>query len=128
VLIVEDDRMTRATMRKMLEGQGCRVTEAENGEAALAAMEVDRPSLIFLDLMMPVMDGFEFAEKARTNPAWRAIPIVVVTATDLTGPERRRLNGWVETILQKEGSSREELLQQVKDALDENGVPRSMTA
>jgi CheY-like chemotaxis protein len=78
--------------------------------------------------MMPVMDGFEFAEKARTNPAWRAIPIVVVTATDLTGPERRRLNGWVETILQKEGSSREELLQQVKDALDENGVPRSMTA
>jgi signal transduction histidine kinase/CheY-like chemotaxis protein len=128
VLIVEDDRMTRATMRKMLEGQGCRVTEAENGEAALAAMEVDRPSLIFLDLMMPVMDGFQFAEKARTNPAWRAIPIVVVTATDLTGPERRRLNGWVETILQKEGSSREELLQQVKDALDENGVPRSMTA
>ena len=112
----------------MLERQGCRVTEAENGQTALAAMELERPSVIFLDLVMPVMDGFEFAEKVRVHPAWRTIPIVVVTATELTTPERRRLNGFVETILEKEGSSKEDLLQQVKDALDENGVPRTMTA
>ncbi|HVD59901.1 MAG TPA: response regulator [Gemmatimonadaceae bacterium] len=128
VLVVEDDAMIRATMRKMLERQGCRVTEAENGQTALAAMELERPSVIFLDLVMPVMDGFEFAEKVRVHPAWRTIPIVVVTATELTTPERRRLNGFVETILEKEGSSKEDLLQQVKDALDENGVPRTMTA
>ncbi len=111
-------------MRKMLEKQGCRVTEAENGEVALASMEKDRPSLIFLDLLMPVMDGFEFAERMRDHPEWCTIPIVVVTAAELTHAERHRLNGYVETILHKEGGSKEELLQQVMKALDDNQVPR----
>ncbi len=118
ILLVDDDSVTRAAMRRMLERDGCRVTEAENGEVALALMQRDRPSLIFLDLMMPVMDGFAFAEQVRVHPEWRAIPIVVVTAADLTGEERRRLNGYVETILHKAGSSKEELLQQVRNALD----------
>jgi signal transduction histidine kinase/CheY-like chemotaxis protein len=128
ILIVEDDSVIRASMRKLLEKEGCRVTEAENGEVGLASMERDRPSLIFLDLLMPVMDGFEFAEKVRDHPEWRTIPIVVVTAAELTGKERRRLNGYVETILHKEGNSKEALLQQVRDALDNNAVPRIFAA
>src|SRR5207237_1352772 len=94
VLIVDDDPAALASMRNMLEKQGCRVTEAVNGELALASMEQERPSLIFLDLMMPVMDGFEFAEAVRIHPEWRTIPIVVVTAADLTSQERHRLNGY----------------------------------
>jgi CheY-like chemotaxis protein len=124
ILVVDDEPLTRASMRKMLEKQGCRVTEAENGEIALASMEQDRPSLIFLDLIMPVMDGFEFAERTRLHPEWCSIPIVVVTAKELTGAERHRLNGYVETILRKEGASKEALLRQVMKALDDNQVPR----
>jgi signal transduction histidine kinase/CheY-like chemotaxis protein len=128
ILVVEDDPATRASMRNMLERQSCRVTEAENGEVALASMERERPSLIFLDLMMPVMDGFAFADRVRTHPEWRSIPIVVVTARDLTGEERRRLCGYVETILQTAGCSKEQLLHQVRDALDSYSAPRLATA
>jgi signal transduction histidine kinase/DNA-binding response OmpR family regulator len=128
ILVVEDDSGTRASMRRMLEKEGCRVTEAENGEIALASLEQDRPSLIFLDLIMPVMDGYDFTEKMRLHPEWCTIPIVVVTAAELTRAERRRLNGYVETILHKEGHSKEELLRQVRKALDDNAVPRVFAA
>jgi signal transduction histidine kinase/CheY-like chemotaxis protein len=126
ILLVEDDPATRAFMRNMLERQGCKVTEAENGEVALEVMQKERPSLIFLDLMMPVMDGFEFADRVRMHAEWRSIPIVVVTALDLTGEERRRLNGYVEAVLHKSGSTREDLLIQVRDALTSCGIPRSL--
>ncbi|MEO5579085.1 MAG: response regulator [Gemmatimonadaceae bacterium] len=125
ILVVDDDPGTRRSMRNMLEKQGWRVTEAENGEVALAAMERERPSLIFLDLMMPVMDGFTFADKVRGHPEWRSIPIVVVTSRLLTGEERRRLNGYVETILNKAAGSKESLLQQVRDALENLTSPRA---
>jgi signal transduction histidine kinase/DNA-binding response OmpR family regulator len=118
ILVVDDDPGTRASMRKMLEKQGCRVSEAANGEEALKSMESDRPTLIFLDLLMPVMDGFTFADRARRHPEWRTIPIVVVTAHDLTKEETLRLNGYVERILSKEGCTREQVMDQVRDALE----------
>ena len=101
--------------RNILEKEGWKVSEAENGREALECMEQERPSLILLDLMMPEMDGFEFADRVRQRPEWRSIPIVVVTAKDLTAEERRQLNGSVETILHKAGDSREALLSQVRD-------------
>ncbi len=128
VLVVEDDAATRALTRNMLEKEGCRVTEAENGEIALQLMQSDRPSLILLDLMMPVMDGFEFADRVRKHAEWHSIPIVVVTAHDLSGDERRRLNGFVETILHKAGGSREELLSRVREELDNFAAPRLLPA
>jgi PAS domain S-box-containing protein len=115
VLMVEDDPATRELTRAILEKEGWMVSEAENGRAALACMERERPSLILLDLMMPEMDGFEFADRVRQHPEWRSIPIVVLTAKDLTAEERRRLNGSVETILRKAGDSRTALLNQVRD-------------
>jgi len=125
ILLIDDDAATRASMRKMLEKQGCRVAEAENGEVALESMKIERPSLIFLDLMMPVMDGFSFADRVRTHPEWRSIPIVVVTSHDLTGEERRRLTGYVETILHKTEWTRDELFQQIRDTLTNYAVPRA---
>jgi CheY-like chemotaxis protein/nitrogen-specific signal transduction histidine kinase len=115
VLMVEDDPAARELTRAILEKEGWMVSEAENGRAALACMERERPSLILLDLMMPEMDGFEFADRVRQHPEWRSIPIVVLTAKDLTAEERRRLNGSVETILRKAGDSRTALLNQVRD-------------
>jgi CheY-like chemotaxis protein len=75
--------------------------------------------------MMPEMDGFEFADRVRRHPEWRTIPIVVVTAHDLSARERLRLNGYVETILQKAGDSHEELLTQVRDLLGASARPHA---
>ena len=113
--MVEDDPATRSITRNILEKEGWKVSEAENGREALERMEEQRPSLILLDLMMPEMDGFEFADRVRRRPEWRFIPIVVMTAKDLSAKERRRLSGSVETILHKTGDSREALLKQVRD-------------
>ncbi len=113
--MVEDDPATRSITRNILEKEGWKVSEAENGRQALERMEEERPSLILLDLMMPEMDGFEFADRVRQRPEWRFIPIVVMTAKDLTANERRRLSGSVETILHKTGDSRAALLKQVRD-------------
>jgi CheY-like chemotaxis protein len=65
--------------------------------------------------MMPEVDGFQFIAELRQKPVWEAIPIVVVTAMELTPAERQQLNGAVEQILQKGAYSREELLRQVRN-------------
>jgi CheY-like chemotaxis protein len=72
------------------------------------------PELILLDLLMPEMDGFQFVEELYTHEEWRSIPIVIVTARDLTEEDRLRLNGYVEQILQKGMYSREALLAEVR--------------
>jgi len=118
VLLVEDDAASAQVTRTILEKEGWKVSEARNGRAALECLERDRPSLIVLDLMMPEMDGFEFAAQVRNHDQWRSIPIVVLTAHDLSSEELLRLNGYVEKIVPKEeGDSREALLRQVRDLL-----------
>jgi len=73
---------------------------------------------------MPEMDGFEFAAEVRRHPEWRSIPIVVITAQDLTNDDRQRLNGNVEKIVLKLGDSRESLLAQVRDLLADSHATR----
>jgi CheY-like chemotaxis protein len=115
VLLVEDDPVTREMMRRMLEREGWLVVEAENGRVALDHVLKSQPELILLDLMMPEMDGFEFITELRKTPEWRSIPVVVITAMDLTQEDRSRLNGYVTQILQKGSYGRDELLQEVRD-------------
>jgi signal transduction histidine kinase/DNA-binding response OmpR family regulator len=115
ILVVDDDVAVRELMRRILEREGYAVTEAENGRAALERLREAIPGLILLDLMMPDMDGFEFVAECRTHEAWRGIPIVVVTAKDLTPGDRERLNGYVEKILAKGASTREALLTEVRN-------------
>jgi signal transduction histidine kinase/DNA-binding response OmpR family regulator len=117
VLLVEDDAALRALVRGMLEKEGCVVAEAENGRVALERVAENRPELILLDLMMPEMDGFTFIEALRQNEAWRAIPVVVVTAKDLTAEDRARLNGQVQHVLQKGSYSRDELLGRMREQI-----------
>ena len=115
VLMVDDDDFVRRQMRTALEQRGWTVTEATDGRDALARMNVARPDAIVLDLMMPEMDGFEFLDTMRTKAEWRDIPVVVVTARDLTDADRRRLNGGVERIIQK--TDRDEMLFEVRSVL-----------
>jgi CheY-like chemotaxis protein len=112
VMIVEDDPDTREVTRRILEQDGWSVVEAENGRIGLERLASIRPGLILLDLMMPEMDGFEFVGELRKNADWKSIPVVVVTAKDLTLDDRMRLNGQVRLILQKGSYSREELLRE----------------
>jgi CheY-like chemotaxis protein len=113
-LVVEDESATREMLRRALEGEGWTVAEAENGRPALERLAIAQPALILLDLMMPEMDGFQFLDELRRNAAWRAIPVVVMTAKDLTAEDRLRLGGCVQKILQKGAYSRAELLAEVR--------------
>jgi signal transduction histidine kinase/DNA-binding response OmpR family regulator len=114
VLVVEDDADVREMLRRTLLEEGWTVTEATNGQEALERVAAQRPKLIVLDLMLPQMDGFAFIETLRQREAGWPIPIIVVTAKDLTSEDRHRLNGAVEQILQKGAYSREELLHEVR--------------
>jgi serine/threonine-protein kinase len=81
VLIVDDEPATRQAMALALEAEGYRVTEAANGREALDALRCEpRPCLILLDLMMPVMDGWQFLRERMADPALAAIPVIVVSA------------------------------------------------
>jgi CheY-like chemotaxis protein len=117
VLVVEDDEATRATMRQALTGAGWKVDEAVHGRAALAWLAQGHPDAIVLDLVMPEMDGFEFVAQLRRRPEWRDIPVVVVTAMDLSEAERRRLNGAVERVIQKSARSSSDLLHEIGQVL-----------
>ena len=113
VLIVDDDANLRELIRRDIEKEGEVVIEAENGREALQRMVETCPDLILLDLIMPEMDGFEFIEELNKNKEWRTIPIVVVTAKDLTDEDRQRLNSYVERILLKEDYNCDELLSRI---------------
>ncbi len=115
VLVVEDDAGTREMLQRMLEREGFTVTEAADGRAGLARVAEQRPSLILLDLLMPQMNGFEFLAELQTRPEWRSIPVVVVTAKDLTAEEHARLSGQVSEVLRKGNYTRERLLSEVRE-------------
>jgi CheY-like chemotaxis protein len=120
-LVVEDDAETRELLRRTLERDGWTILEAANGFEALSCLGRCHTDLILLDLMMPDMDGFEFLTELRQHAEWRSIPVVVITAKDLTEENRMFLNGslllgsCVKKILQKGSFNYEELLQEVRD-------------
>ena len=98
----------------ILSANGWEVEEAEDGRAALERMATFRPTLILLDLMMPVMDGFDFLVELHARPEWRDIPVVVLTSKDLTAEDRRMLSGRVEQVFEKDSWSHEQLVGLVK--------------
>jgi CheY-like chemotaxis protein len=117
ILVVDDDSHNRSLMRRQLEKENWTVIEANNGQNALVQLEKNSPSLILLDLMMPEMDGFEVIEQLRQQEQWCEIPVIIVTAKDLTEKDRQRLNGSVEKIIQKGAYNRQDLLKEVRSIL-----------
>ncbi|MBX9928793.1 MAG: response regulator, partial [Gemmatimonadaceae bacterium] len=114
VLVVDDDAVTRATFRRGFEREGWSVVEAANGHEALARVAEHVPQLILLDLMMPEMDGAAFVAALRQEEKWRGIPVIVVTAKDLTREERHQLNGHVSDVLAKGAYSDQDLLRDIR--------------
>ena len=118
VLVIDDDPEMRAMTRQMLQRMGLESEEAENGAAGLAWLEANKPpALILLDLMMPVMDGFEFLDHIRANGAWRAVPVLVVTARDLSSAELYQLQGLTQRVIAKGATTGVDLRAAVRDAL-----------
>jgi CheY-like chemotaxis protein len=117
VLVIEDDAAMRDMLRRTLEKDGWQVAEAQNGKVGLAQLEAGPPALILLDLMMPEMDGFEFMDALRRRGDEKRIPVIVITAKDLTEEDHRRLNGGVERIIQKGATSPAEVLALVRTLL-----------
>jgi len=127
VLLVEDDTETREVMARTLVKAGWTVSEAGNGQEALDIMSGLHPRLILLDLMMPVMDGFDFLTVMRARPEWRHIPVIVITAKDLTADDRNRLTGRVEEIVEKSAYTHEQLLQHVSEAVAKCNISETET-
>lgn len=113
ILLVEDHPVNREILQRQLVKAGWRVLEAENGRRALERLTSEQPGAILLDLMMPEMDGFEFVNQLRQHPKWRSIPVIVLTAKDLTPDDRQRLDGQIQRIYQKGAFNREQLLNEV---------------
>jgi ammonium transporter len=116
LMIVEDDPDTREVLARTLEKSGWGIKLATNGREAIDLIEREGlVDLILLDLIMPEMDGLEFIAYVREQPDWQNLPIVVLTAKDLTSEDRQLMNGYVEQVMEKNTFTREELLQEVRE-------------
>src|SRR5262249_46600418 len=115
VLVVDDDAFIRREMRAALEQDGWLPEEAENGRVALALLEERPYDAVLLDLMMPEMNGFELLMEMRARERLHDIPVIVITAKDLTAEERSLLELGTKQVLQK--GLKEEMMKDVLQAL-----------
>ncbi len=114
IMVIEDDLVIGEVISSMIKTAGWRVFRAENGEVALEHLDNKKPVLILLDLIMPVMNGFDFLTNLRKKEKWSSIPVVILTSTHLSPEEQAKLqNNNVETILQKETYNHNDLLEHI---------------
>ena len=124
VLVVDDDASARARLRTVLERHGWTVREAANGVEALERVAAARPRLILLDLTMPVMDGFTFLHALRDTPNGADIPVVVLSARDISSAERRELQS-ADRVLAKAETSLKQIAFELR-SLDQDRVPAAV--
>jgi PAS domain S-box-containing protein len=113
VLVVDDDPSACRLMQTALQGLGYRAVCRPDGEAGLSALEIERPSAIVLDLVMPVVDGFEFLHRMRAGQGPQP-PVIVWTSKDLSGDERRQLQALAEGVVGKRHCRPEELVEKLR--------------
>jgi threonine synthase len=102
VAIIEDEPDAARLLRRIIQARAnYQIFEASNGRNGLELIRRERPDLVLLDLMMPEMDGFTVLSKMKEADETADIPVIVITAKELTAHERRRLSGHVESLLQK---------------------------
>jgi CheY-like chemotaxis protein len=121
VLIVEDDDNNRYLLARNITRQGWTSIEAANGREGLEAIALSKPDLILLDLEMPELNGFDFLRELHRSPALREIPIIVITAIDLTASDRQLLGETVRKVFLKAHYSRDDLLRELRSQLESPG-------
>ena len=117
VLVVEDDEATRRVVQRTLKQAGFVVDEAGNGAEALKRVAAARPDLVLLDLMMPVMDGFEFLRQLRQREGGVDLPVIVLTARELSTQERGFLERSAETVFDKQTTDLSRVIADVRRAV-----------
>ncbi len=124
VLLVDDNADDALLIRRLLEGKkSYRVHHAKDGWEGLAMARQHLPDLIVSDLTMPGIDGFGFVEELKLDPRTKDIPIVVVSAKDITTEERNRLNGRIEALYQKGSLPTRKFVDKVINVIeDKNGA------
>ena len=89
ILVVEDQEDNRRILRDMLTSADYEITEAENGEEALAAAAKQRPDLVLMDIQLPIMDGYEATRRIKADPTLKDVPVIAVTSYALSGDEEK---------------------------------------
>jgi CheY-like chemotaxis protein len=117
LLVADDDPLVADLVHQLLEGEAYEIEVAADGKEALRAIERRRPEVILLDLLMPVLDGFGVLERLQETPAWRDIPVIILTAKDLSAEEQSLLETRTRAVIHKHGLERGELLRDVRQAL-----------
>ena len=117
ILIVDDDKAARYVFRRFLAETSFTIIEADNGSEGLRRAREVRPQVIFLDLMMPEMSGFEALERLKADPVTWDIPVIIITSKHLKDRERLSLDENVVAVLSKETASREAALASVRQAM-----------
>jgi signal transduction histidine kinase/CheY-like chemotaxis protein len=113
ILAIDDDPDVRDLVGRTLRKHGHDVETAANAIEALQKIDAELPSLVLLDLTMPVIDGFEILARLRATPAWASLPVIVLTGRDISPEDRDRLRG-VQSILIKGGDLRATLVSEVR--------------
>ena len=116
ILVVEDQEDNRQIIRDMLSATDYEITEAENGEEAIAAVAKQKPDLILMDIQMPILDGYEATRRIKADPALRANPIIAITSYALSGDEQKAREAGCDDYVPKPYSPRQ-LLAKIRQYL-----------
>ncbi len=124
VLLVDDDSNARLILRGALEKFKAEIFEVENGQLAIEHISKDKPNLIFLDLMMPVMNGFEVVNILKQSPEWQDIPVIINTSKELDADEYAKLSGSIVKILHKGQKTIEGLCKEITGTLQDTKLQK----
>ncbi|NPV55734.1 MAG: pyridoxal-phosphate dependent enzyme [Anaerolineae bacterium] len=118
IAIVDDNPDVRRLIRKILESQGnYQINEATNGKEAIELIKIEKPNLVLLDLMMPEVDGFSVLDAMQADSATAEIPVIVITAKELTTDEKDHLRGRIQSLVQKGDLISDKLAEEVRGLL-----------
>jgi len=117
IMVVDDNEIDLREMARVIEEEGIKTVLAGSGSNCMEMLKEDSPDILVLDLMMPEMDGFEVLDRIRMDPKTGNLPVIIVTAKDLSIEDRKRLKGSVSSILAKSDTTSRALLEEIKKIL-----------